>query len=235
MFLGCTGLTKAPELPAMTLAEYCYCGMFSDCTGLTQAPMLPATTLADKCYSDMFHNCTGLTKTPELPATTLAESCYNYMFYGCTELTEAPELPAMTLAEGCYSWMFSYCRGLAEAPELPATTLVAECYNNMFRGCTKLSSVTCLATNISTDATSHWLYNVSETGIFVKHPDMKEWSDGSDGIPKGWTVVDYDMTDIIATTVTAKKVPASTYDLRGMKSANKNGLMIIDRKKVVVR
>ena len=57
--------------------------MFMDCTSLTQAPELPATTLANYCYNAMFSNCTSLTQAPELPATTLANSCYDYMFNNC--------------------------------------------------------------------------------------------------------------------------------------------------------
>jgi hypothetical protein len=36
MFRGCTKLTQAPALPATTLADYCYVGMFSGCTFLAQ-------------------------------------------------------------------------------------------------------------------------------------------------------------------------------------------------------
>ena len=85
LFSGTT-LTKAPELPATTLAYGCYAFMFQWCTVLTQAPTLPATTLADFCYYYMFENCTSLTQAPELPATTLATQCYDSMFYGCTNL-----------------------------------------------------------------------------------------------------------------------------------------------------
>ena len=60
MFQGCESLTKAPALPAETLADDCYLYMFYDCTSLTQAPALPATTLADSCYSSMFQNCSSL-------------------------------------------------------------------------------------------------------------------------------------------------------------------------------
>ena len=35
-------------------------GIFYDCTGLTAAPELPATSLAAYCYSYMFSGCTGL-------------------------------------------------------------------------------------------------------------------------------------------------------------------------------
>ena len=34
MFLGCSSLTTAPELPATTLASSCYGGMFSSCSNL---------------------------------------------------------------------------------------------------------------------------------------------------------------------------------------------------------
>ncbi len=138
MFEGCTGLTQAPELPATTLALGCYHSMFADCTGLTQAPQLPATTLAEGCYWQMFEGCTGLTQAPQLPATTLANECYWQMFEGCTGLTQAPELPATTLANECYKQMFSGCTSLVHAPQLPATTLAEDCYSAMFGGCTSL-------------------------------------------------------------------------------------------------
>ena len=141
MFQDCTSLTKAPELPATTLAGDCYDAMFGNCTSLTTAPELPATTLARYCYYQMFWNCTSLTKVPSvLPATTLANNCYQYMFNGCTSLTKAPELPATTLANNCYQYMFQNCTSLTTAPELPATTLVNYCYSNMFYGCTSLTS-----------------------------------------------------------------------------------------------
>ncbi len=88
LFINCTSLTQAPELPATTLSDACYCGMFSGCTGLTQAPELPATALASYCYWYMFSGCTGLTKAPELPATTTSVWCYDEMFSGCTNMSE---------------------------------------------------------------------------------------------------------------------------------------------------
>ena len=138
MFMGCTGLTAAPELPETTLAEYCYFKMFYGCTNLTTAPELPATMLDYNCYSCMFYGCERLTTAPELPATTLEPYCYNNMFVGCASLTTAPELPATSLASYCYSYMFAGCEKLTTAPELPATTLVKGCYSNMFDGCSSI-------------------------------------------------------------------------------------------------
>lgn len=112
MFGGCTGLTTAPALPAITLAESCYDNMFYGCESLTQTPELSATMLAVNCYRSMFQNCTSLITAPALPATTLAQNCYAYMFSGCTSLIQAPTLPATTLADACYEFMFSGCTAI---------------------------------------------------------------------------------------------------------------------------
>ena len=144
MFSNCKYLVKVPDLPATTLAESCYYGMFSGCTLLTTIPnnLLPATTLADSCYNSMFSGCTGLTTIPNnlLPVTTLAHQCYSGMFSGCTSLGEIPSdlLPVTTLAGGCYSNMFSGCTELTTIPDLPATTLKSLCYSSMFWNCASL-------------------------------------------------------------------------------------------------
>ena len=190
MFYKCTSLVTAPELPATTLANNCYQSMFNNCTSLDKAPELPATTLANRCYSDMFYKCTSLVTAPELPVTTLASSCYQNMFSGCSSLVKAPAvLPATTLKDYCYIRMFYGCTSLVTAPELPATTLATYCYDSMFYGCTKLNYIKMLATNISASGClSSWVYNVSSTGTFVKHPNMTSLPTGSNGIPSGWTV-----------------------------------------------
>jgi len=190
MFQDCTSLTTAPQLPATTLANYCCSRMFWGCTSLTTAPSLPATTLAIYCYGGMFMNCTSLTTAPSLPATTLDIYCYGYMFRDCTGLTQAPELPATTLAEYCYEGMFDGCTSLTQAPALPATTLADYCYNGMFYNCNNLSYIKCLATNISaSNCTYNWVGSVASTGTFVK-PASTDWSSktGTSGIPTGWTV-----------------------------------------------
>ena len=215
MFKGCTNLTKAPKLPATTLAEKCYQYMFSDCTNLTTAPSLPATTLAEWCYSSMFSGCESLETAPALPATTLKERCYNAMFNGCEKLTEAPELPATTLAASCYNQMFERCFGLltapalpatilaekcyrrmffqctslTTAPALPATTLAVQCYEEMFSNCTKLNYIKMLATDISaSNCLSNWVSGVASTGTFVKNGNMT-LPTGVNGIPSGWTII----------------------------------------------
>ena len=160
MFFGCDKLTKAPELPAQTLAMGCYQKMFVWCTSLTKAPELSARTLAERCYYAMFEGCGSLTEAPELPAQTLADSCYAWMFNNCDGLTKAPLLPAQTLADNCYTWMLNDCDGLTEAPELPAKTLVSGCYNYMFSSCEKISAVIVGFTGVEADCSlNDCLYN----------------------------------------------------------------------------
>ena len=194
LFSNCTSLTKAPVLPATTLAKDCFEYMFSGCTSLTKAPELPATTLASGCYSSMFNGCKYLTKAPELPATTLAQWCYYYMFSGCASLTKAPELPATKLANNCYKYMFMGCRSLTKAPELPATTLADACYDGMFWICGSLNEVRCQmpssysSSDISSVYAPVWLEGVASTGTFYTNADAK-WPSGVSGIPTGWTRV----------------------------------------------
>ena len=187
MFNECSSLTTAPELPATTLAEYCYASMFNECTSLTTAPELPATTLAEHCYWAMFRQ-TALTTAPELPATTLAEYCYYGMFNECSSLTTAPELPATTLAEHCYASMFSGCTSLVTGPAILATVQADKCFYCMFQGCTNLKWVKMMLISMSNYPTEGWMVGVGTGGVFVKNRQAT-WTDtGRNGVPYGWTV-----------------------------------------------
>ena len=158
MFVGCTRLNAAPALPATDLAENCYKSMFYGCTSLKVAPELPATTLANQCYGMMFAGCTNLAAAPVLSATNLANDCYNGMFVSCTSLTSAPVLSATILANNCYNGMFNYCINLASAPELPATTLKPGCYAGMFMNCTSLTSAPELPATTLVDYCYHQMF-----------------------------------------------------------------------------
>ena len=194
MFYECAALTTPPALPATTLAGYCYYNMFAGCTSLATAPTLPATTIASNCYYNMFSRCTNLTAAPELPATQLQDRCYSGMFNGCIKLKTAPALPATTLKNNCYEGMFNGCKLLKTAPVLPAPLLVTSCYSKMFYKCSKLNYVTCLATDITaSQCVDQWLYNVANSGTFVKDPDMTSWTTGDSGIPNNWTVDEADI------------------------------------------
>lgn len=60
----------------------------------------------------------------------------------------------------------------------------------MFYDCKKLTYIKCLATEFANNATAGWVFGVSTTGTFVKHPDTTDWNNGTSGIPSGWTVED---------------------------------------------
>ena len=181
-FIGQTDLTGK---------NYAFYQLFYSNTHLVDASnlILPATTLTEYCYDGMFDGCTSLTAAPELPATTLANRCYNGMFYGCTSLTAAPELPATTLAESCYRNMFYVCTSLTTVPDLPATTLAQYCYYNMFDGCTNLNYIKAMFTTTpSSIYTQNWVRGVSSTGTFVKNSSATWNVTGDSGVPTGWTV-----------------------------------------------
>ena len=59
--------------------------LFRDNTKLINAEglKLPAIRLANACYCRMFHSCTRLIAVPELLAPSLAPSCYSYLFWLC--------------------------------------------------------------------------------------------------------------------------------------------------------
>lgn len=141
-------------LPATTLTNNCYNGLFAGCKYITKAPVLPATTMPVGCYAEMFR-ATGLTTAPALSTTVFqpysedAEGehgsidCYMQMFQDCTSLTTAPALNATTLVHGCYQNMFQGCTSLSTPPALPATDLTGgdQCYTAMFKGCTSLTTL----------------------------------------------------------------------------------------------
>lgn len=96
-----THATKKLVLPATTLKEYCYTGMFRGCEVIEKAPELPATVLAPHCYEEMFSDCYELTTAPELPAATLVESCYEDMFEGCEKINYIKCLATDYSAKDC--------------------------------------------------------------------------------------------------------------------------------------
>ena len=188
----------------LTGKTICFNRLFDSCTTLVDASkmLLPATSLSEYAYYGLFKDCTNLTSAPKLPATTLAEGCYYFMFYGCTSLVNAPALPATTLANSCYGSMFQGCTNLKYTPELPATTLTNYCYYGMFEGCSNLNEIRMLATDISAEnCLSKWVEGVSPTGTFYRNPEMTSLPTGVNGIPEGWTVwsTGEDGTSVIGT------------------------------------
>ncbi len=75
----------------VAMGQYCYFGMFLGCTGLTQAPTLPATTLAEGCYSYMFNECTCIL-SHDVMTLNLSYNMFGRNS-SCTSLTVRAEEP----------------------------------------------------------------------------------------------------------------------------------------------
>lgn len=112
---------------ATSMVGASFAGLFAGNTcGINASSLLlPATTLSENCYSGMFAGCSQMDGGPaELPALTLAPGCYSNMFKGCNQIewAETLELPATELVDRCYANMFDGCSNL-EALICLATTI----------------------------------------------------------------------------------------------------------------
>lgn len=85
--LGGTIDVSELQLPADVLTYNTYKEMFAN-NSITSAPELPATTLGEGCYAGMFMVCPNLTESPILGASTLVNACYAWMFYSCSSLSK---------------------------------------------------------------------------------------------------------------------------------------------------
>lgn len=83
---------------------YVFRSLFSGAIGLrhVEKGFLPATSLSDGCYEGMFFNSTIVT-APELPATTLASYCYETMYQNCSNLNYIKMLATDISAYKCLS------------------------------------------------------------------------------------------------------------------------------------
>lgn len=107
-----------------TMEGASFAGLFAGNTCGFEASglLLPATTLSQDCYSGMFAGCSQMSDTPvELPALTLAPGCYSNMFEGCGMIPDAPHLPATELVDRCYASMFYQCGTLQNVTCLATT------------------------------------------------------------------------------------------------------------------
>ena len=151
MFLGCTSLSRPPELQTTLTAnvpDSAFAHMFKGCTALVSAPELPSLnsttsteiSVGSKGYQEMFSGCKALTTAPATIVGTSGQQACDNMFYGCKSLANAPALPSLSVGDKGYFRMFSGCSSLVQAPELPATTIGTSCYQEMFANCTALVS-----------------------------------------------------------------------------------------------
>ena len=151
-----------------TMEGASFAGLFAGNTcGINASGLLlPATTLSQDCYSGMFAGCSALDAAPtELPALTLAKGCYSYMFEGCNMLPAAPHLPATELVDRCYASMFSGCGTIEQVTCLATTINGSDCTTNWLNGVkpagtfTKAEGASCWTTG-SNGIPSGWTVNV---------------------------------------------------------------------------
>ena len=120
-----------------TMEGASFAGLFAGNTCGFEASglLLPATTLSQDCYSGMFAGCSGMSDTPvELPALTLAPGCYSNMFEGCDMIPAAPHLPATELVDRCYASMFSECGTIEQVTCLATTINGTDCTTDWLNG-----------------------------------------------------------------------------------------------------
>lgn len=193
LFRYAEGLIDASKLilPAMTLTEYCYAGMFAYCINLIIGPNLPALNLPAFCYSGMYTDCSNLNSVCVLPATILGRECYGNMYINCVSLEEVQdELSAETIGQQSYGNMYRGCTSLKKSPIIRAKHIAKYGFNRMFRDCSNLNHVTCCAESKETSGstTQDWLMGVAAKGTIVKSRKLSLPSNNDDGIPSGWTV-----------------------------------------------
>jgi len=122
MFESCFGLQTAPKICATTLAEGCFCSMFS-CTDLRELPdmnwgnrVLPA-----QCYSSMFSS-SGISHTPEMTIDEAGDECCAYMFMN-SPVVDASKITLNDACKSSYQLMFFSCSALTKAPQMNMTRL----------------------------------------------------------------------------------------------------------------
>lgn len=161
--------------------------------------ILPALTLYESSYNGMFRGATNLVYGPKiLPALDIPHDGYSSMFEGCTSLVEAPEILATTVSGNtALTRMFCMNRNskvtatMTKGPVLRITNPLAydNVYQQLFCGNGNITEVTMLADGTGQTFTN-WLNNVSSTGV-VKLLSTATLASGANGLPSGWTTETY--------------------------------------------
>lgn len=177
----------------------CHCAGLFRTTYLVDASnlILSALTIYTNSYNGMFRGATALQHGPQMLATTpTGTECCSSMFEGCINLEEPIDINFTTLSQQCCMRMFCMDRNskittpkMTKSPILRCATGATDCYKEMFKGNGNLSEITCLLQ--TSGGTGSWIQNAgAATGTFYKHPS-KTWSNNNNGVPTGWTIVDY--------------------------------------------
>lgn len=109
LFKGDTHIVSAHDmiLPAITLTGACYYQMFMGCSNLIDAPDLPFTSLTgyEQCLQ-MFSGCVNLQTPIVLLPETLMRNSYFAMFQNCRKINDVTIMATDISANNClYLWL----------------------------------------------------------------------------------------------------------------------------------
>lgn len=161
--------------------------------------ILPALTLYESSYNGMFRGAANLVYGPKiLPALDIPHDGYSSMFEGCISLVEAPEILATTVSGNtALCRMFCMDRNnkvtatMTKGPilRISNTGSFQNVYQQLFCGNGNIIEITVLISGTGKSFTD-WLKNVSSNGV-IKTLSGTTFVSGSSGLPSGWTVEDY--------------------------------------------
>lgn len=149
-------------------ANYTFVGLFYGDTKLISSEGLVLPSNATQyCYNRFFRDCTSHSVTfAEIKAPTLYAYSMNNMYYNNSVLERSPDILSNT-ATGNY--------------------VCGSCFQN----CKKLKYIKCLFTSRSSSTGQTWVASVASSGIFVKHINATWTVSGNNGVPSGWTIINY--------------------------------------------
>ena len=161
--------------------------------------ILPALTLYESSYNGMFRSATNLVYGPKtLPALDIPQDGYSSMFESCTSLVEAPEILATTVS-GDTALNRMFCMGrnskvtaaMTKGPVLRISnpSSYTNVYQQLFCGNGNIVEITVLISGTN-KSFANWLNNVSSTGV-IKTLSGTTFTSGVNGLPSGWTVEYY--------------------------------------------
>lgn len=181
------------------IGNYCFFKTFYGCTSLTAAPNFAnASSIGNFAFNQTFCNCTSLTDGSDFSSVLIVNTeTFALLYQGCTSLVTPPNFNSVTsIAYKGFFIAFKGCELLTTTPVFNNVTNVGSSgLEGAFQNCSNLSTVT--APNVSTWNTSgfgSWLTNagisVSGTKTFYA-PEGVTIPTADNGIPSGWTRVDY--------------------------------------------
>ena len=188
------------------------CGIFYGTTTLVDASdlILPATTLTDSCYNGMFRNCSGLTAAPDLSApTTFGDQSFSSMFDCCVNMSQPPSIISGTTSYlSSVKRMFCMTRGNSAVQcQMTKSPLMIINFNGdssvskeyeVFKGNANLTEIKCFWTNNSGsfESLANWVIYTADSGVTFYKRSTQSFVSGVSGIKTGWTVVNDDITGV---------------------------------------